>query len=292
MNVLTGEVNNYLNPTQPNSLIFNAVNKEVQNYLNGKIDYNIIARDLLKKSIDTGSAIVSVLSNTGIAGFKFNLPQREQAKMQSDVTDHYVDTNSAVQDHIALKPVTITLQGLQGEYFYSVNQIEDALALVTPTISLVKQFIPKLPVSAQQAFTKRLNQVKNYANFKPISEAKGVTIRENSMNNIDLFKLFQDIYKLKSSQTRAFMFFEALWQSKALFTVETTWKRYENMIIIDVQPLRDNNADITDFTVRFKQINVTASLYRSYENAAGRTREQLSEIAKKGLDKGKKVSTI
>lgn len=79
-------------------------------------------QDVFTKSINIGEAVVSVLSNTGIAGFKFHVPQKEQVKMQSEVTDFYTDTNSAIQDHIALKPVTITLTGLVGEYFYSVNQ--------------------------------------------------------------------------------------------------------------------------------------------------------------------------
>ena len=88
------------------------------------------AQEIFKKFVDVDTAIVNVLSNTGIAGFKFHVPQTEQVKMENEVTDYYIDTGTAVQDHIAQKPVTITLTGLQGEYFYSVNQIEDMLAKV------------------------------------------------------------------------------------------------------------------------------------------------------------------
>lgn len=281
--------------------VFDAFVKKLDNEY-GKIRQSDIAKTMFKNSVDVGTAIVSILSNTGIAGFKFNIPQKEQVQMQSDVTDHYVDTNNPVQDHIARKPVTITLQGLQGEYFYSVNQIEDTLAKVIPTISLVKQFLPKLQpeVMRLKTFKRNYNNeiVKvgaahiNAKVLTPISFREKFNVAWDALDGVDLFKLFQEMYKIKSSQTRAFMFFEALWRQKAPFTVETTWKRYENMVITNVQPLRDNNADITDFTLSFKQINVTASLYRSYNNAAGRTRQQLAEIVKKGVDKGKKVSTI
>ena len=51
--------------------------------------------------------------------------------------------SSILQDNISQKPITVTLTGLQGEYFYSVNQIEDTISKVVPTLSLVKQFLPK-----------------------------------------------------------------------------------------------------------------------------------------------------
>ena len=102
----------------------------------------------------------------------------------------------------------------------------------------------------------------------------------------------QDVYKLKSSQTRAFLFFEALWKSKARFSVETTWKRYDNMVITSIKPLRDENADITDFTLTFKQINRAVTETTNLKGAAGRLSQQLSKTNKKGLDKGKEVKTI
>ena len=75
-------------------------------------------------------------------------------------------------------------------------------------------------------------------------------------------------------------------------SVETTWERFDNMMIANLKILREENLDITDFSVSFKQINFTQSLSRSLNNKAGRTREQLSQTAKKGVDKGKKVSPV
>lgn len=243
------------------------------------------AKNVLKNSINVGEAVVNVLGNTGIAGFKFHIPEKEQIKMQNDVTDHYIDTNTPVQDHIARKPITITLSGFQGDYFYSVNKIEDTLAKIIPTLSLVKQFLPRLPDSTKQRLVKKYQQV-TQTQKTPLALKNNGT--EYTLNSIDLFKLFQELYKLKSPQTRAFFFLETLWKSNAVFTVETTWKRYQNMIITEITPVRDNNADITEFSVSFKQINFTASLVQSINNATGRTRQQLAEMANKGVDKGKK----
>lgn len=259
------------------------------------------AKNLFKEHTDIGTAVVSVLSNTGIAGFKFHIPQQEQVKMQSDITDYYTDNGTNVQDHIARQPITITLSGLQGEYFYSVNQFEDKLALVVPTLKLVKEFLPKLSAATLQiknAWQNNYNEnfitseESEFFGTEQIKHKNTILEKARTLNGIELFKLFQELYKLKSAQTRAFLYFQALWNSNQVFTVETTWRRYDNMVIQSLQPIRDNNADITEFTITFKQINFVHSVYTSVKSAAGRTKDQLSEKVNKGVDKGEKVDNV
>ncbi len=250
-----------------------------------------LVKNLFKDTINVGEAVVSILGNTGIAGFKFHVPQTEQVKMESEITDHFVDNNSILQDHIARKPVTITLNGLQGDYFYSVNRIEDTLALITPTLSLVKQFLPKLRNITMQLHLKKTSTKYTYNQKTGQLEIK-IEANKQNFNAIDMFKIFQEMYKLKSAQTRAFFFFDAMWKSKALFSVETSWKRYDNMCIQNLIPIRDKNADITEFNITFKQISRAQTKYEDLKNAAGRTRQQLMKTQNKGTNKGQKVETI
>lgn len=266
----------------------------------GVQDKLTLARSIFQDNINIGEAVVNVLSSTGIAGFKFHLPETEQVNMESNITDYYTDSNSVMQDHIARAPVTIMVNGMQGEYFYSVNEIEDLLANVTPVLSLVKQFAPKLSSATMQI-------KQNWAKYQESQQGlaayyatfdKGIPLNQslnnlwNDLNGVDLFQLFQNLYKLKSAQTRAFLFFEALWKSQAVFSVETTWKRYDNMLIQKVTPIRDSNADITEFSVIFKQMNFAQSRYESLNNAAGRTRQQLLKQVNKGIDKGSQAEAV
>lgn len=244
-------------------------------------------QEIFKSALQKGTAVVNILSNTGIAGFKFHIIQSEQVKMQSEITDHYVDTNVVVQDHIAKKPVIVTLRGFQGDYFYSVNEIEDTLATVTTVMSVCKQLLPQLPPAAKEKIVNTWNNITG--DNKTTNDIGGSV---ETYNTMDLFTLFQSLCKLKSAQTRAYFFLRALWQAGALFSVETTYERFDDMVIQDLAPLRDKNADITDFTVTFKQMRFTNSLYRSYENAAGRTREQLAKIQKKGVQKGTSKAAV
>lgn len=257
------------------------------------IDTTALATNLIKNSINISEAVVTILGNFGIAGFKFHIPQSEQIKLENDITDHYIDTGSAVQDHVARRPITITLNGYQGEYFYSVHPIEDTISKIIPTMSLVKQFLPKVREVTQRIKARKneqaLIQVNEDGTFSKVYQNR---ILDKDLNAIDLFKLFQNLYKLKNAQTQTFYFFEALWKAQALFSIETRYQRFDNMLLQLVTATGDNNADISDFHVTFKQINITTSKVESIKDVAGRLKEQTAPITDKGIDKGKEVDTL
>lgn len=253
------------------------------------------AKSLFKENVDGSRAIVSILESTGISGFQFHVSKSEQIKMENEITDHYIDTNSAVQDHIAQKPVTLTLNGLHGEYFYTVHQIKNIVGKVIPAISLVKQFLPKFASETMKNKMKKLDSVKVQAiredGGTPVFKG-GISKEVTTFNTLDLWNMFQELYPLKSAQTRAFFFFEAMWKSRAVFSVETSWKHYDNMVIQSITALRDNNADITDFTLVFKQLNFTKSMSENAQKAADRVAQQKSALMKKGVDKGTEVPAV
>lgn len=264
----------------------------------GSLNLKQIAQSVFKKTTEAGNVTVNILGALGIAGFKFHVPQTEVVKFENEITDHYTDTNSAIQDHIASRPITITVTGLVGDYFYTVNQIEDFLALITPTITLVKEFIPQFSKVTQAIKARKAAQTSLYSDSaREIGTGKlkgglGQTVSAQKFNWMDLFSLFQSLYKIKSAQARAFIFFEALWKSKALFSVETTWKRYDNMVVQTIEPKRDNNADITGFTATFKQISTSETLVESMDEYYNRTEQAKSKTVDKGLEKGEKITIL
>lgn len=254
----------------------------------GSINKKQLAILMLKKGVEAGKAVVNILSTTGIAGFKFHIPETEIIRFENDITDHFVDTNTTVQDHIAQKPITITLTGLVGDYFYSNNKLEDLMALVVPTMVLVKEFLPEIRNATSFLKLKKYNaQTTIGADGQIVS---GTNADKYNFNAMDLFSLFQSLYKLKSAQTRAFLFFECMWKSRVLFSVETTWKRYDNMVIQSLQPKRDKNADITEFSITFKQISFAQTLTESAEDYKNRVEQQQAEKVNKGVEKGEFIS--
>lgn len=267
---------------------FNTLNQK-----HGALNKKQLAQKMLKMSADAGTAVVNILAATGIAGFKFHIPESEMVKFENDVTDHFIETNSAVHDHIVQKPIILTLTGYVGEYFYSVHKIEDMIALIVPTITLVKEFIPLVSARIQNI---KSRQLATLAAKNAFGNDSKLTLREkfstivHEFNSLDLFTMFQSLYKLKNAQTRAFLFFEALWKSRSLFSVETTWKRYDNMVIQSIQAKRDNNADITEFSVTFKQLSFTQTLTETTEQYANRIEQMRAKTIDKGLAQGEAVS--
>lgn len=253
----------------------------------GGLNKKQLAVQMLKKGTEAGKAVVNILGATGIAGFKFHIPETELVRFENEITDHYIDTNSAIQDHIAQKPITITLTGLVGDYFYSNNKLEDMLALVIPTLTLVKEFLPEVRKVTSFLKLKKYDQTATVdVNGQIVS---GVGAEKYNFSAMDLFALFQSLYKLKSAQTRAFLFFECMWKSRALFSVETTWKRYDNMVIQSLQPKRDNNADITEFSITFKQLSFAQTMTESAEEYKNRVEQMKSEKVNKGIEKGEAI---
>lgn len=277
---------------------------------------NIIQQALsfLKES-DIKGAIVSIFDSTGIAGFQFNVPKMEQVKLSNDITDYYSDSNVYLNDHIAYKPVTVTVSGLQGDYFYSVHKLKDMISNIGTTMKLVGEFLPKFnPAEGQlrdrwNAYQESLQTngviasaidpnvalpntttLKDKLGFAG-QELRAIGSRFSSYNAVDLFNLFQSLYKFKSAQTRAYLFFETLRKANKPFAVETRWKRFDNMYIQDVVVVGEDSADITEFQVTFKQMNFASSQAVKI-NAEGRTQQQYWEATNKGLDNGTKVETI
>ena len=256
----------------------------------GSINKKQLALNMFRKTAEAGKAVVNILGATGIAGFKFHIPETELVKFENEITDHYIDTNSAIQDHIAQKPITITLTGLVGDYFYSNNKIEDLVALVTPTMALVKEFLPQIRNATSALKLKKYSNANYTVNADGQLVAKGVAAEKYNYSVMDLFTLFQSLYKLKSAQARAFLFFECMWKSRALFSVETTWKRYDNMAILSLQPRRDKNADITEFSITFKQISTAETLTETLEEYKTRIEQQSASVVDKGIEKGETIS--
>lgn len=285
------------------------------NELYGTTDIKSTAQKIFKKTVDLGKAVMSAIDNTGIAGFVFHVPEQEEVNFKSNVTTLYVEDNSPMADHVAHEPITITLKGYQGEYFYSNHKVQSLIGAIKPTLNAIEVFLPKLDditktvktdqfefeegvmdASNFDETTAALNDLLTGSPYDTVSSSsyvdklktvgKAVVGTAQTMGLTDLFTLFQDLYKITSAQTRAYLYLESLWKSSVPFTVETSWKRYENMVITNLRPFRDNNADITDFTVTLQQVYYVSSKTEENTNAAGRTADQKSDTIDTGIDEG------
>ncbi len=189
----------------------------------------------------------------------FHYEGEQTTTLESDITDHFVEDNTAVQDQIALKPIIITTQGFIGELndlppnkFFALAQ-QAAQKLVTLT-----QYAPTLSATALLAYNEAVffyttgsalavNAVSAWSSItsgESVVGPNGLTLQHN-----------------QTKQQQYFQQFYGFWQSRTLFTVQTPWAIFQNMAIKSLRALQSAETRvITDFEVSFKQIKYAAAL--------------------------------
>ena len=275
----------------------------IKEYLNLKNKFSVefakkVVADMWKQYVDIDKATVEVGKNSVSIdeSFTFHIVDREQVEMECDITNHYVDTNRPVQDHIAWKPLKITLQGKIGEYFNSIaeNMEHSHSVAYYQVMGVINSYLPKntdfAVIRKLKSAVSRLtggNKIINTIANTLTSEAYGVLLNAIKQLNYDLITPFQEQVQIeRANQTQAYLTLQGLWMAGLPVRVKTSWQEYDNMIITSVKPLRDNNADITEFTVSFQKLNTTVSLVTDIKIAKERTAQQKSEPVNNGKTSG------
>lgn len=205
----------------------------------------------------------------GIAGFVFDIVTEDGAELTADITDHYVEDNSAIQDHIALKPEIVTVRGLVGELRLTQAQI-DAIGKVVETLPLNPDLSPSYDAIGQ-------NQIDAMLKEDALSP-------NASMTAPSLARYYQWASGAPGSsaaagqganQSTAFGYFYQLWKSRERFTVETPWGFFTDMVI---QALRATQGEeskyVSDFVLTFKHIRTVNELEFKPGQIAGRAGQQ------------------
>lgn len=207
----------------------------------------------------------------GVAGFLFDIPDENEINLRSDITDHYIEDNTAIQDQIGLKPEEYTVRGLVAE-----------LVAYAPTSALVAKIPDALPTNA--AFLPDLTA----GAFQALAQAAA-----QQLAIVDSVTSSQDLYSLYSQraiqppnathQSSAFGYFYELWKGRQLVTVETPWGIFTNMAIMSVGTKQDGTTKYESaFTVTFKKIRVAQSVTVSVGLLAGRAIQQQAPTSQNG----------
>jgi hypothetical protein len=101
-------------------------------------------------------------------GILFNYEGEQNVTLTADITDHFIENNTAVQDQIAIKPIVITTQGFVGE----LNDIPPAALALLKTaaekLTLISAYVPSLSTTALLAYA---NAFQLYQAAKSVSDS-------------------------------------------------------------------------------------------------------------------------
>lgn len=217
-----------------------------------------------------GAALVKNLINKpvrGIEGFLFDIDLTQNVSYSAQITDHFTENNSAIQDHVAFDPLKITLTGKVAELVYTKSS---GLAFLSATIDRLTPLgvlKPEMSLQARQyiAAADQLRSAKDTVE-KSLTSLSDIFASEPSKNN----------------QQGAFWMFEEFFKGRSLLSVETPWRTYKNMMIESWTADQDEASIYeTTFTLVFKEMRFISTTTNTGQ-IIGRIKEQKAEAQDKG----------
>lgn len=199
----------------------------------------------------------------GIAGFLFDIVTEDAVELTSDITDHYVEDNTAIQDHIALAPEQITVRGIVAELVRR-QPAENVRSRVDNPLPLLTTISPEFTPGAAERLAARA--------------ARTVDANRAALYSQSVYNFYQNRASTPPRQTRqsaAFLYFYSLWKSRQLFTVESPWGYWTNVAISSFRGVQGAETKYaSDFTLTFKKIRVARDITVNLGQLAGRNAPQ------------------
>lgn len=95
------------------------------NEINNPGSTNSVLQGTIKSSVSTPEAALKIATSKDFIRYLFfQTVTDDSVNFQSQITDNWVENNTAIHDHIAISPITITMQGFIGELVYTSEQAE------------------------------------------------------------------------------------------------------------------------------------------------------------------------
>lgn len=206
----------------------------------------------------------------GVAGFVFDINTEESVDLQSDITDNYVEDNTAIQDQIALRPEIVSVRGLVGELAQTETQKDEIAKAVAA--------LPSNP-DLQPEYTDI--QLKE---FSEEDQKKALTVQaQTETQSLDgYFNARSPITTGK--QVKAFAYFYQLWKGRQLFTVDTPWGFFTDMAIQSLRVSQDASSKyFSDFVLVFKKMRFAEEIKIAAGQLAGRCALQSADKTNNGV---------
>lgn len=187
------------------------------------------------------------IGSIGVAGFLFDIIGDEEMSLYSNITDSYVEDNTAVEDHIALPPEQFTLRGYVGELVATEQDFINQVLSLSRAITTLAEMGP--------VFTRQALET-----YEGIQQAE-FNITEAVRQAQSLYAVFTSKGTAAQKQQNAYNYFKSLWASRQLMTVETPYNVLTDMAILAVHAVQSEDSNTySTFEVTFKKVRKTSTI--------------------------------
>lgn len=257
----------------------------ISNEINNTNSTNSVLQGTIKSSVSTPQAALEIETSKDFVRYLFfNTVTNDTVNFQSQITDNWVENNTAIHDHIAISPVTITMYGLVGELVYTSLEAEldyeRELAqanAINSQDSILAQFgnIPLTDIggklTAISAYFPEVSNItqmaQNMWNRHEAASRKAIRISNILTNqNKQTLKAKMNSYSGLSSNLRESKLKEACetlknyWLNRKPLVADTPFGDFENMYITSVALNQGNENFIGEISITLKQLRFTQTL--------------------------------
>lgn len=203
----------------------------------------------------------------GIDGILFDIPLNETVNYSAQITDHFTEINSAIQDHAALEPLKITLTGKISELVYTKFEAMAFLSAAAAVLGPLGVLSPANALAAQKAIAVAAEAASALKAIKTAAKTLNALLSgEPAQNN----------------QQEIFTKFEKMFLGRTIMTVETPWKTYDSMIIESWTADQGEDSMLeTTFTLNFKKLRFIGTETNTGQ-LQGRIAAQASAVTQSG----------
>lgn len=226
----------------------------------------------------------------------FHYEDENDVNLESDITDHPVEDNSAVVDQIAIKPEVVTVKGFIGELNDVLPDFLQPLQDVVNNLVAVNSYEPALSISARQKLVLAQYAYQSAASLKNSAVSAWSSITQGDGNELaegsGAFTV--GATRVQSLQQKMFQQFYGYWNSRTLFNVQTPWAIFTNMAIKSVRANQGSDTRmISSFDVTFKKIRTARTKVTTTDTiSVGRTATQSSSLVPLGTSSGVPGSSL
>lgn len=195
----------------------------------------------------------------GIGGFTAFVTIEEKTIRSADIPTTIVEDGSFVNDHIILNQVALSIQGDVSDVYIERSPTTELLTRAQAEIGAVTQYAPP----RTQAQVQQVNSL--------INDLTDAVRRVDALLNTGQQVLSYFGNKDRESKTNRELFIDAMesiYYGKQLISIDTQYRRWNNMVLTLVETT-DNNVDgSTRFSIEAREFRLASTIFTEIKPAA------------------------
>ena len=233
----------------------------------GYWNYNLpgSAADYQSFIIAGNQSVAQPLGVLQIGPFAFDDDGDSDVVLENEITDHWLEDNTAVQDQIGLHPVTVTLKGRISELVFT----KAAAGTLSALLATVES-----PLVQADAYLGAYTPGVTDALLNAITQAQNVftQIEQDAARVAQIASFFTGGIPGANNQQEAFITLSALRNARVLFSVYTPFQVFNNMAITSVHATQPGY----EYNIRF---------HREHEAVEHRQRLELTGRVRRAVQR-------